>query len=550
MVAIVESAVIDAPVDEVWHVLRDFNSHVAWHPAIAESRIEDGLPPDAIGAVRRFTLKDGGMLREQLLVLDDRRHELAYCLIEGPLPLFDYVATVRLRPVTDGNGTFWQWRSTFHPPRERQDEMVALVRDGIYRAGFRGLADHLEQFQQKREAVLRPELRKNKEIEHFRDSEKNGNALGARARPAIPDGQVPLPSPASASPAPMPPPALRPAAGAMREAEAIVVERHGGPEVLVPSTIGVPDPEPGEVLLRHTAIGVNFIDVYCRTGYFDLLRPPGIPGMEAAGRVEAVGAGVTALRPGERVGYACPPVGAYAAMRIMRPDLLVRLPDAIDDETAAAGLLKGMTASFLLHDVHRVEPGEVIVVHAAAGGVGSLLTQWASALGARVVATVSTEEKAAIPREGGAEVVVVRRREDFVAVVRDLTGGRGADVVFDAIGRDSFHQSVEALAQRGHLVSYGQASGPVGSWDIGAFASKSLRVSRPNYGHYTGTPDDLAAQSSRFFSALEKGLVRMAPPTRFSLSQAAQAHAQLETGATTGSLILIPAGSPPNHERL
>src|SRR5690606_27956346 len=147
----------------VWHVLRDFNSHTAWHPAIAESRIEDGLPPDAVGAVRRFTLKEGGMLREQLLVLDDRRRELAYCLIEGPLPLFDYVATVRLRPVTDGNGTFWQWRSTFHPPRERQGEMVALVRDGIYRAGFRGLADHLEQFQQKREAVLL-ELRKNKEI--------------------------------------------------------------------------------------------------------------------------------------------------------------------------------------------------------------------------------------------------------------------------------------------------------------------------------------------------------------------------------------------------
>jgi NADPH:quinone reductase-like Zn-dependent oxidoreductase len=507
MVSIVESAVIDAPVDEVWRVLRDFNGHLAWHPAIATSRIEDNLPGDTVGAVRCFTLKQGGMLREQLLVLDDRRHELTYCLLEGPLPLFDYVATIRLKPVTDGNATFWQWRSTFRPPRERQDEMVGLVRDGIYRAGFRGLADH----------------------------------LGVRARPALSQGPMMQPSPVSKPTAALSSPSIRPLlATSTREAEAIVVERHGGPEVLVAKTIAVPDPGPGEVLLRHTAIGVNFIDVYCRTGYFDLLKPPGIPGMEAAGRIEAVGPGVTALRPGERVGYACPPVGAYATMRVMQPDLVVRLPDTIDDETAAAGLLKGMAASFLLHDVHRVEPGEVVVVHAAAGGVGSLLTQWASALGARVVATVSTDAKAAIPREGGAEVVVVRRREDFVAVVRDLTGGRGASVVFDAIGRDSFHQSIDALAQRGHLVSYGQASGPVGSWDIGAFASKSLRISRPNYGHYTGTPDDLAVQSSRFFSALEKALVRMAPPTRFSLSQAAEAHARLESGATTGSLILVP----------
>ena len=510
MVSIVESAVIDAPVDDVWRVLRDFNSHFAWHPAIAASHIEGGLPADAVGAIRCFTLKDGGMLREQLLVLDDRRHELTYCLVEGPLPLFDYVATIRLKPVTDGSGTFWQWRSTFHPPREREAEMVALVGDGIYRAGFHGLADH----------------------------------LGAVTRPTVSDGNAPRSSPPSRSVAPARPAApmsaLRPTNGTMRKAQAIVVERYGSPEVLMPSVIEVPDPGPGEVLLRHTAIGVNFIDVYCRTGFFDLLKPPGVPGMEGVGRVEVIGPGVTSLKPGERVGYACPPVGAYTEMRVMPSDLLVRLPDFVDDETAAASLLKGMTASFLLHDVHPVGPGEVIVVHAAAGGVGSLLTQWASALGARVIATVSTDDKAAIPRQGGAEHVVVRNREDFAAVARDLTGGRGASVVFDAIGRDSFRQSIEALAARGHLVSFGQASGPVGHWDIGSFASKSLHISRPNYGHYTSTPDDILVQSSRFFAAIEKGLVQVVQPTRFGLSQAAEAHARLESGATTGSLVLIP----------
>ena len=505
MVSIVESAVIDAPVDDIWHVLRDFNSHMVWHPAIAESRIEESMPSDSVGAVRCFTLKDGGMLREQLIMLDDAKRELAYCLMEGPLPLFDYVASIRVKPVTDGNRTFWQWRSSFRPPTERREEMISLVRDGIYRAGFGGLAAYLR---------------------------RRGRAEPAQRQAA------PLQAETVAVAAPRP---VRPAdAAASRQVEAIVVARHGGPEELVSRRIGVPDPAEGEVLLRHSFIGVNFIDVYCRTGYFDLLVPPGVPGMEAVGRVEAVGPGVEWLRAGDRVGYACPPVGAYAAMRVMQPDLLVRLPDWVDDEIAAASLLKGVTASFLLHDVHHVQQGEVVVVHSAAGGVGSLLTQWASALGARVVATVSTDEKAAVARAGGAERVVVRREENFVSVVREMSDGRGASAVFDAIGRDSFRQSIDALALRGHLVSFGQASGPVGSWDVGAFASKSIRVSRPNYGHFTGTPDDIQTQSSRFFSALDQGIVRVARPTRFALAKAAEAHARLEAGRTTGSLVLVP----------
>jgi NADPH:quinone reductase-like Zn-dependent oxidoreductase len=259
--------------------------------------------------------------------------------------------------------------------------------------------------------------------------------------------------------------------------------------------------------------------------------------MEAAGVIEATGPGVAGFRPGERVAYACPPVGAYAEARNMAPDLLVRLPDDISDETAAAALLKGLAASFLLHDVHRVAPGTVVLVHAGAGGVGQLLVQWARHLGAEVLATVSTEAKAEVVERLGGRAIVYTR-EDFAAAVRRLTDGRGADVVYDAVGRDTFAGSLEALAVRGHLVSFGQASGPVGEWDIGRFAARSLTVSRPNYGHYTGTPELLAPQVTRLLAALRAGVVTVPPPTRYPLDRAADAHRDLEARRTTGPLIL------------
>lgn len=512
MVSVVESAVLEAPIDEVWRVLRDFNSHVHWHPAIATSEIEDSMPPDAVGAVRRFTLEDGSLLREQLLSSDDARHELSYCLLEGPLPLFNYVATIRLKPVTDGGRTFWQWRSTFEPPAERRDEMVALVRDGIYRAGFRALASHLRGTAP-RAGVPSPDER------YPQRREPNPAAVSAAGGTT---GTGPL--------------------GAVRtlQTEAIVVERHGGPEVLQPRTVDVPAPGRGEVRVRHSFIGVNFIDVYCRTGYFDLLKVPGTPGMEAAGRIEAVGGGVHGLSVGDRVAFACPPVGAYAGLRVMNPELIVRLPPDIEEEMAAAALLKGVAASFLLHDVHAVKPGDIVVIHAAAGGVGSLLTQWAVHLGARVIATVSTEDKASVPLSNGAAQVIIRRREDFADAIMEMTDGRGADVIYDAIGADSFERSLAALAVRGHLVSYGQASGPVGNWDIGRFASKSIVVSRPNYGHFTDTPEKIGLQADRFFDAVRRGILRIPPPARYPLAEASRAHADLEGGRTTGAMVLVP----------
>lgn len=503
MVRVRQSTIIDAPCDEVWRVLRDFNGHADWHPAIAASEIEDRRPADAIGAVRHFRLRDGGELREQLLAISDKERALSYCLLEAPLPLMGYVASIRLKPVTDCNRTFWEWSCEFHPPVDRREELTRIVRDDIYRAGFAAIQTLL-----------------------------SDRSAGAPERTSVP--QPP--------PAPVLPAIASKAAGlvAASRTRAIVVDRYGGPEVLQMQEIDLPAPTAGEVHLRHSFIGVNYIDVYCRTGYFDLLRPPGIPGMEAAGVVESIGPDVHGFSVGDRVAYACPPVGAYCERRNITPELLLRLPDDIPDDLAAAGLLKGITASFLLHDVHRVRPGSSVLIHAAAGGVGQILVQWARHLGASVIATVSTDDKAEIVRRLGADHVIVHRRSDFAAEVMRLTGGRGVDAAYDAIGRDSFARTIAALAARGHIISFGQASGPVGEWDIGALSSKSITISRPNFGHYTDTPEKLATHADRLFAAIRHGIVSIAPPRRYPLHQAAQAHRDLEARATTGSLVLTP----------
>lgn len=516
MVQVIESTIVDASVDTVWRILRDFNGHESWHPAIASSAIEGQAPGDAIGSAREFRLADGSRFREQLLALSDEARMLTYCLLEAPVPLMGYVATIRLKPVTDGARTFWEWRSQFSPPAHRRDELTRLVAEDIYRAGFAAV----------RSLVARQ----------------------AGARPvALPEPpRLTEPAPATSAVrtfAPAPPPSASPAvimtgAGPATQTKAIVVERYGGPEVLTWRDIALPAPAPHEVRIRHTFIGVNFIDVYCRTGFFDLLTPPGVPGMEAAGVIEAVGPEVTDFAPGDRVAYACPPVGAYAERRNMAPDLLVQLSGDITDEIAAASLLKGVTASFLLHDVYPVKAGDTVLIHAAAGGVGQFLVQWARHLGGKVIATVSSDAKAEIAGRLGADQVVVYSREDFSEAAMLLTDGRGADVIYDAVGADTFARSLAALATCGHLVSFGQASGPVGNWDIGRFASKSVTISRPNYAHYTDSAEKLAPHVTRFFSAMRRNVFRIEPPKRYPLARAADAHRDLEARRTTGSLVL------------
>ena len=511
MARVVESAILDVPVEEAWRWLRDFNSHRLWHPAIAASRIEDDAPPDGVGAVRTFSLRSGGELREQLLRLDDEARELSYCLIDSPIPLHDYVATIRLRPVTDDGRTFWQWESEFAPPPERRRELCALVAEDIYKAGMKAL----ERF-----------IRENAVVKIGRD----------HAEPKPGDRGMPQPTPPAHHDRDLS--GRDTGTGPSLPARAIMMDRYGGPEVLVERQVTVPPPGTGEVRIRQSHVGVNFIDVYCRSGYFNLVTPPGIPGMEAAGEVESVGAGVTHLRAGDRVAYACAPTGSYASLRTMKADLVVRLPDRLTNRQAAAGLLKGVTAGFLLHDVHAVRAGETVVVHAAAGGAGSLLTQWASSLGAHVIATVSSPAKAEVAWANGAREVVIGRGAAFVERVLELTGGEGADVIYDAVGRDSFRASLDALAIRGHLVSYGQASGDIGAVEIGPLASKSVTLSRPNYGHFTRDRAMMQMQAERLFEAVGSGRITIAEPTVRSLGEAARVHAELESGATTGAIVL------------
>lgn len=487
MVKISRSTVLDAPIGAVWEVLRDFNGHDRWHPAVDRSTLEEGKKTDQIGSVRNFVLGGGERIRERLLSLSDRERRFRYTIVESDVPLMNYVAEVSLKPVTDGDRTFWSWSSQFETPKGRERELADLVAEGVYDAGF--------------EAV--------------------------RAR-------VERQSPASSA-------ALqRAAGGAAIDGLAMVIDRHGGPEELHPARIAAPPPGPGEVRLRQTAIGVNFIDIYCRSGFFDLLQPPGAPGMEAAGVVVDVGPGVRHLRAGQRVAYACPPVGAYANVRTMAAALVVPLPDSIDDETAAAGLLKGMSAEFLLHRVHKVQQGETVLVYAPAGGVGRLLCQWAAHLGATVIGATSSEEKARLARAAGARHVVLPGEASLEDQVRALTQGRGADVIYDAVGRDSFAHSVAALAPCGHLISFGQASGPVGSWDIGSLASNSATVSRPNFAHYTDSPEKVAAITERLFDAIDRRIVTVEIGRRYPLSEAAEAQRALESRETTASTILIP----------
>lgn len=515
MVQVTQSTIIDAPIDDVWRILRDFNGHGGWHPSVVTSLVEGGAPVDAVGSVRRFRLTDGGEFREQLLSLSDANRTLTYCLLEAPIPLIGYVATMRLKPVTDGDQTFWEWRSEFLPPADRREELTRLVSNEIYIAGF---------------SALRALLTRRSQ-----DAASPGPAADrVRSGPMI--VSAPPPPPVGVS---LASPSLAPTRAALTTTKAIVVERHGGPEVLQWRDIGLASPGPGEVRIRHTFVGVNFIDVYSRNGEFDLLRPPGVPGMEAAGLIEAVGQDVAGFEPGDRVAYACPPVGAYAERRNMAPDLIVHLSADISEEIAAASLLKGVAASFLLHEVYPVKPGDIILVHAAAGGIGQLLVQWAKQLGATVLATVSSDEKARIVEARGADHVIVYSRENFADAVMRLTSGSGADVVYDAVGAETFSGSLALLATRGHLVSFGQASGPVGDRDIGRLAGKSITISRPNYAHFTDTPEKLGPHVSRFFAAVRQGLVTVAQPTRYPLARAADAHSDLEQRRTTGSLVLV-----------
>jgi NADPH2:quinone reductase len=319
---------------------------------------------------------------------------------------------------------------------------------------------------------------------------------------------------------------------------AIQAVRTGGPEVLEAVDLPVPTPGPGQILVRHQAVGLNFIDTYHRSGLYPM-KMPAVLGLEAAGVVEALGEGVTRFKAGDRVAYNGT-LGAYAEAAVVPADRAVKVPDGVSLETAAAVLLKGMTAEFLVRRCHRVEPGQTVLIHAAAGGVGSILVQWAKALGASVIATVGSEAKAALARDHGADHVILYGQEDVAARVAEITGGQGVAVVYDGVGKDTFEASLKSLGRRGILATFGNASGPAPAIAPLELGAKSLFLTRPRLFDYIATTAELDESATALFAVLASGAVKIEVGQTFPLADARAAHEALEGRRTTGATLLIP----------
>ena len=324
---------------------------------------------------------------------------------------------------------------------------------------------------------------------------------------------------------------------------AIVIHEHGDPDVLHWEPVEVGEPGPHDVRIRHGAVGLNYIDVYHRTGLYPVPSLPCTIGMEGAGIVEAVGEEVTTLKVGERIAYASPPVGSYSEVRLMPANRVVPLPDDIDDPQAAAMMLQGMTVEYLIRRLYPVQPGQTVLFHAAAGGVGQIACQWLKALGARVIGTVGSDAKAELARARGCDYTINYKTEDFVARVRDITDGKGVPVVYDGVGAATVMGSLDCLQARGTLALFGNASGPVTNFDTGLLAQKgSLFLTRPTLMAYTATRHELLESAGALFEAILRGDIVVDIAQTYPLKEAAQAHRDLEARMTTGSTILLPEG--------
>ncbi len=320
---------------------------------------------------------------------------------------------------------------------------------------------------------------------------------------------------------------------------AIRVHENGGPEKMLWEAVDVGQPGPGELRLKHRAVGLNYIDTYHRSGLYKIALPSVI-GMEGTGEVTAVGAGVTEFKLGDRVAYANP-MGSYSEERVIPADRVVKVPDSVDDRTAAAMMLQGMTVRYLLKETYKVGPGTTMLLHAAAGGIGLIACQWAKHLGATIIGTTSSAEKAKLAMDNGCTHVINYKTEDFVKRTKELTDGKGVDVVYDSIGKDTFPGSLDCLKPRSLWVSFGNASGAIQGFDIGILAAKgSLYATRPTLFSYTAKREDLVASANDLFDVVSKGIVKIAVNQTYPLKEAAQAHRDLEARKTTGSTVLLP----------
>lgn len=321
----------------------------------------------------------------------------------------------------------------------------------------------------------------------------------------------------------------------------IVVHKTGEAKAMQWEAAKVSAPKADEIQIRHTAIGLNFIDVYFRTGVYVAPQLPFTPGLEAAGVVEKVGGKVSEFQVGDRVAYASPPLGAYCEVRNFPAARAVKIADGIPEQTAAAMMLKGMTAHYLLRDAYRIQPGDFILFHAAAGGVGSLACQWAKHLGATVIGTVGSEEKAELARANGCAHTINYNRENFVARVKEITEGKGVPVVYDSVGQATFNDSLDCLRARGTMVSFGQASGVVKPLDVGTLSAKgSLFLTRPTLFHYTAKRDELLYRAGELFDAVLCGAIKISIGQTYPLAEAVAAHTDLQNRRTTGSSVLLP----------
>jgi NADPH:quinone reductase-like Zn-dependent oxidoreductase len=492
-ISIKRSAVIDAPIDRVWAVLRDFNSYYRWHPAVASSRMENDADGDVVGGVRIFSLRSGAELREQLLRHSDRDCTMTYCILDSSLPLFDYVATVRLKPVTDGNKTFWDWRSQFRAPEDRAAELENMIGREIYEAGFTGLRTFLA-----------------------------GQTV--RPRPPAPPEAPTLAAAAAGEPLP---------------SKAVVVTSAGGPEVMSLKDETVAAPGPRQVRIRQAAIAVNYLDLKHRRGTAGGFDLPGTPGVEGVGMIIDVGEQVNGLFPGDRVAYMSRRPGSYAEIRCVDADACIPLPEGISDIDASA-LLKGVTAALLLGRVFRVAPGATILIQAVAGGLGHLLSQWAKSMELTVIGTVSTKEKARFSRDRGCDYpIVIADDTPLASEVMRITNGRGVDYWVHSSGARELDTAAACLALCGHCAVIGDRDGQSIALDVKVLKQRSLTVSAPVCFDYFDDRTYLQRLAHQFFAKIQSRSI--IPTTEiFPLNRAAEAHHRIESRQNMGAVVLFP----------